>query len=57
MTEHKYIAVDLMDFWQKLSEIPTDHILRVYQLKSCTTWVGAMTRTGTDILSRIFQPV
>lgn len=25
MTEHKYIAVDLMDFWQSLPEIPEDH--------------------------------
>lgn len=25
MTEHKYIAVDLMDFWKSLPEIPEDH--------------------------------
>lgn len=28
MTEHKYISVDLMDFWKSLLEIPADHVFK-----------------------------
>jgi hypothetical protein len=28
MTEHKYIEVDLMEFWEKLPEIPADHLFK-----------------------------
>lgn len=28
MTEHKYIAVDLMEYWESLPEIPQDHVFK-----------------------------
>lgn len=28
MSEHKYIPIDLMSFWESLPEIPTDHVFK-----------------------------
>lgn len=36
MTEHKYIEVDLMSFWEKLPEIPQDHFFKGIPIEELT---------------------